>query len=158
MPAEPVSEIVATDGCSLREGRSMSDDQMKHSFKMPVGAWGYWGHRQCEYYYVACNRSVDEVREVHFSCVDVLGFSIGQICGNYRETEVNKEIYKKLKAIEIDVPVEPGAGEIFKLWMDILQHIDPSLRYEIIDPPDLAFIGIDSKGRKFDAPGYGIFE
>jgi len=157
LPVGQGPAIVESDGRPLGKGSSMSNDQMKYRCKMPVGAWGHWGHKQCEYYYIACNRSVDEIRELHFSCVDVLGFSIGRICGNYQETEVDDRISQKLKSIRIGVPVEPGPDEIFKLWMDILKYIDSKLEYEIIDPPDIAFIGEDSKGRKFDAPGYGIF-
>jgi hypothetical protein len=136
----------------------MSDILMKYSCKMPVGAWGYWGHKRHEYYHIACNRSVDQIRDVHFSCMAVLAFNIGEICGHYEETEVDSDIAKKLKAVKIHVPDEPGPDEIFKLWMDILQYLDPQLKYEVSDPPDIAFIGTDSKGRNFDAPGYGVFD
>jgi hypothetical protein len=137
---------------------AMSDNQMKYSCKMPVGAWGYWGHKRHEYYHISCNRTLNEIRDVHFSCIDVLGFNIGEICGNYQESEVDDEIAKKLEAVKIYVPEEPGPDEIFKLWMDILQYIDRQLKYEIVDPPDIAFVGKDTKGRTFDAPGYGVFD
>lgn len=136
----------------------MTNNRMKYTCKMPVGAWGYWGHKRHEYYYITCSHSLDEIRDVHFSCFDVFGFHIGEICGNYLETEVDGDIVNKLKAVNIDVPVEPGPDEVFKLWMDILQYLDPKFEYEIIDPPDIAFIGYDAKGRTFDAPGYGVFD
>lgn len=131
---------------------------MNYICKIPVGAWGYWGHKRHEYYYIECNRSLDELRDVHFSCFDVLGFDIGSICAHYDETEVNNEITSKLKAAKINVPREPGPYEIFELWMDILQYIDIGFRYNLLDPPDIAFVGEDSKGRAFVAPGYGVFD
>lgn len=131
---------------------------MKYSCKLPVGAWGYWGHRHKEYYYILCNRALSELREIHFSCISSLGFQIGDICGNYQEFEVSKEISDKLEAVGISVPIEPGPDEIFELWMSIFKYIDPDFHYEIIDPPDIAFIGLDEKGRSFDAPGYGVFD
>lgn len=136
----------------------MHDDQMIHLCKMPVGAWGYWGHRRCEYFFIRSNRSLDEIRELHFACFDVLGFEIGRICGSYNEVEVDEEIAAKLRAVNINVPLEPDPGAIFKIWMDILQYIDTRFEYAVIDPPDIAFIGKDIKGRSFDAPGYGVFD
>lgn len=131
---------------------------MDHICKLPVGAWGYWGHKRHEYYYIKCNRSIDELRDLHFSCFDVLGFDVGSICAHYAETEVNIDIARRLETAKINVPIEPGPDEIFELWMNILQHIDISFRYEVLDPPDIAFVGKDSKGRTFDAPGYGVFD
>ncbi|KKM90773.1 hypothetical protein LCGC14_1235230 [marine sediment metagenome] len=155
---------------------------MEHLIRFPVGDWSDDGHGKCHYFIVRSNKPVQELRELHFSCKEKLGFDIGDICRDYEDSELSLDIFDKLQAAGFDIewnsdPDDDEANtkysryfaemkeltmdpeEVFNLWTDILKFLDPDLNLEltVVESDDINFYGFDEKKRHLNTPGYGVF-
>lgn len=138
------------------------------TIRFPIGDWSDDGHGKCEYFFVSCNKSVQQLREIHFSCPAKLGFDIGDMCSEYQEPTVSSGIIKMLEKHNIVKPNELSKSRydfmspiyLFKLWLIILKFLEPSLTYEIYEPKfiDINFYGFDEQKRHLNTPGYGLYE
>lgn len=151
---------------------------LEYLIKFPIGDWSGNGHERCDWYVVKSNKPVEELREIHFSCKEKLGFTIGNLCEEYQEYRVDAVLSEKLLELGIldvvvDGPIEAlildkngryipdGTEGLLKLWLEILKYLDPTFEYEIDNEkkiPCINFYGPDSKNRHLDTPGYGLFE
>jgi len=149
---------------------------MEHLIRFPVGDWSDDGHGKCHYFIVRSNKPVQELRELHFSCKEKLGFDIGDICRDYEDSELSLDIFDKLQAAGFDIEWEGEqpeyakyfdsinarimhTEEVFNLWTDILKFLDPDLNLEltVVESDDINFYGFDEKKRHLNTPGYGVF-
>jgi len=152
---------------------------MEYLIRFPVGDWSDDGHGKCDYFMVRSNKLAQEVREIHFSCPERLGFDIGNICREYEDSDLSLEIFDKLQAAGFDIEWEDaksdnqkmcryfhssdsramGTEEVFHLWIDILQFLDSELelKLEIVEYEDINFYGVDKKKRHLSTPGYGVW-
>lgn len=141
----------------------MTNETYVYSF--PIGDYSSDGHGQCEYYRVSSNKPLQDLREVHFRCPDVLGFDIGDICSRYEEREIDSSIVEKIqKHLDIEnYYYDPDTKELcsdgmIELWVDLLMVIDPELKLDILpDEESIVIWGYDDKGRHLNTPGYGLF-
>ena len=139
-----------------------------NTIRFPIGDWSDDGHGKCNYFLVTSNRPVNDVREAHFRCKEQLGFKIGDMCGEYEENTIDKDIVATLIGLGFTDPdgtcfnaEEYCSHEgLFTLWIKILMYIDPELELTPIVPDyeDINNWGFDDKGRHLDTPGYGLFE
>lgn len=143
--------------------------------RFPVGDWSGDGHDKCDYFQAKSNKTVQEVREIHFSAKETLGFDIGDICSDYEESEVREDLLEELVKAGFDIQWEDGsetakyfeeadgrcmtAEGVFNLWIDILMFLDSELKLEPVADnfEDITFYGYDEKKRHLSAPGYGVF-
>ena len=138
---------------------------MRHRISFVVGDWSGDGHQMNDSFTIESNKPVDDIREVHFSCIEKCGFDIGDICGDYEECSIDKEIADKIKSLGINIEDFPydmsywGPDEIVNLWVAILNKIDPSLELMVVDDkiPCMHFSGYDDKERHLNVPGYGCY-
>ena len=136
-----------------------------YKFKLPIGDWSDDGHGKCNYFIVKSNKSVQEVREIHFQIKPMLGLDIHEICGDYEENTIKDENYKILKRLgfkEWDDYKDyawMSSDMMAELWLFLLRTVDPNLQVEIIDDdiPMLPFYGFDEKKRHIGFVGYGCF-
>lgn len=151
------------------------DSKMSTLIRFPVGDWSGDGHDKCDYFQAKSNKSVQEVREIHFSAKEKLGFDIGDICHEYEESEVREDILEALVEAGFDIQWAGGsetaryfeeadgrfmtADGVFNLWIDILMFLDPELKLEPVADnfEDITFYGFDEKKRHLQGPGYGCF-
>ena len=136
---------------------------MNYNIRFPIGDWSQDGHNKCEWFIVESNKTVDELREIHFKCKKMFGFEIGDLCSEYNQQAINEDIQEKLKEFEIDHSfIEDftwiDSEEMIQLWLNILMRIDKSLVLKIITISTISFYGFDDKKRCFKGPGYGLFE
>jgi len=75
-----------------------------YKYKFPIGDWSKDGHEKCEWFLVHGLKPVEEVREAHYEAEKLLGFSIGDICGQYEENYITKEYLEKLNELRIYLP------------------------------------------------------
>lgn len=133
-----------------------------YQVKFPIGDWSDDGHGKCSWFIIKSNRDVNSLRELHFSCINTLGFDIGDICTEYGEDRISPEIIEILKETKIrsDIDEDYSPNEIFQLWLDILSYLDPTFNYVIEREsiPSIIFAGYDEKKRHLNNPGYGLFE
>ncbi len=131
--------------------------------RFPVGDWSGDGHEKCVYFQAESNKTVQEVREIHFSAKEKLGFDIGDICHEYEESEIREDILEALDEAGFDIQWADdrfmASDSIFKLWIDILMFLDPELKLEpvVANFEDITFYGFDEKKRHLSSPGYGCF-
>lgn len=148
---------------------------MEYLIRFPVGDWSDDGHGKCAYFLTRSNKSGQEVREIHFSCLDRLGFDIGNICHEYEEFELSLNIFEKLNAAGFNIEWEGknedmvkyfpnidsrmmGTEEVFNLWINILMFLDPELKLVPINEyENINFYGFDEKKRHLRTPGYGVW-
>ncbi len=149
---------------------------MTYLINFPVGDWSDDGHGKCDHFEVESNKSAQELREIHFSAIDKLGFDIGDICGSYEASELSIDIFDKLVAAGFDIQWQGenqdmekyfydndsrgmGSEEVFNLWIDILKFIDKDLEIKVkaSESVDISFYGFDRKKRHLKTPGYGTF-
>ncbi|WPS85274.1 hypothetical protein SMD22_01215 (plasmid) [Brevibacillus halotolerans] len=142
-----------------------------YQFRMPIGDWSQDGHSQCDYYLIQSNKSVEEVREIHFSVPDKTGVNIEEICSDYEESSVDSEtmekiielgFYRNLKQDSYEEGKETNfsSEDMCKLWIFLLMKADPTLQLEISKDYKmemLPFFGFDEKGRHIGFVGYGTF-
>lgn len=137
-----------------------------YKFKLPIGDWSGDGHDKCDYYIVESNKSVEEVREIHFLIKPMLGIDLHEICNDYEDNTIRDEAYRTLKHLEFtawdDYPQE-GYGWVSsdimaELWIFLLRAVDPSLNLTIVDDdlPMLPFYGYKD-GKHIGFVGYGCF-
>lgn len=137
---------------------------MKNQIRFPIGDWSHDGHGQCDWFIISSNKTVEEVREIHFKCNDVLGFEIGDICSEYGENTIPSTILKILhdnQVTKLFLSESIHSPEtVVQLWLDILKYIDPSFEYEIENKkiPTIIFGGYDNKKRHLYNPGYGLYD
>lgn len=137
-----------------------------YKFKLPIGDWFNDGHGKCDFYIVECNKSVEEVRDIHFQIESMLGINIHKICSEYEDNTIRDEAYEKLKSLGFkdwdDYPEESygwvSSDIMAELWMFLLRTVDPNLNIYIVDDkiPMLPFYGYKD-GRHIGFVGYGCF-
>jgi len=139
---------------------------MTYMIRFPIGDWSGDGHDKCEYYNVRSSHPVQHLREVHFKAPEVVGFDIGDMCHEYEDSQLSADIVDKLNTIGIDLSQYTETEECYmypdstvKLWLDILCHIDPALKLELVktEAEPINFYGFDDQGRHLETPGYGLF-
>ena len=154
----------------------MTNTTQNFKIQFPIGDWSDDGHGRCENYLVNSNKSTQEVREIHFSCSEKLGFDIGKICKNYEDSELSLDVFDKLKTAGFKIEWRGenedmcryfpnvndrtmGPDEVFNLWIDILMFLDSELVLIPItqDYESINFYGFDNQGRHLSTPGYGCF-
>lgn len=133
-----------------------------YKYKFPIGDWSGDGHGQCKWFIISGQKPVQDVREAHFKCEEVFGFSPGEMCSEYQNPELSSEIKSKLKEIlgeKINLE-DIYIDEILIIWISMLNHVDPDLKLEVIkdDIPIINFYEFDKKERHLKVPGYGLFE
>ena len=132
--------------------------------RFPIGDWSDDGHGQCDYYFANTSKNTQDVREAHFKCEEVFGFNIGELACEWEDNFIREDILeclinegivgKEFKNSSLD------SKAIFKIWLAILNKIDPTLELTSkIDNSyeDINFYGYDDKKRHLDTPGYGVF-
>ena len=131
-----------------------------------VGDWSDDGHGEYESFLVDSCKPLQDVREAHFASP----IDIGSICSKYEEDSISKDMARDIQeklGINAAEFTDKGMGElvfradgIIKLWIAILNKIDPSLHLVIIPKPKyptIHFYGYDDKKRHLQTPGYGVF-
>ena len=141
---------------------------MTYMIRFPIGDWSGDGHEKCEYFNVQSNYPVQHLREAHFKAPKVVGFDIGSICHEYEDGTLSDDVIEKLNAINLK-PEDYGEeyqgnysmypDGMVNLWLDILCHIDPALKLELVktEAEPINFYGFDDQGRHLKTPGYGLF-
>ncbi len=127
--------------------------------KFPIGDWSNDGHGLCDYFCASTEASIDEVRQAHFDCIDVFGFDIGDICSEWGDRNIDPSIETKIRAIFPNFSFDGTPKNLFNLWIDILNHVNPFLFLrEVVDKSvPIHHCGFDDKGRHLKTPGYGLF-
>ncbi|HLP27578.1 MAG TPA: hypothetical protein VK147_02985 [Candidatus Didemnitutus sp.] len=159
----------------------MAKPKLTNQVKFPIGDWSGDGHGHVEWYTILTNKTIEELREIHFSCPELLGIEIGDICRPYGEHAFSREISFKLAELGVfekanidgasagtefleDGQFYPnnwdGPRTMFLIWLAILKTADPTFGYEIVDDdiPAITFYGSDDKRRHLKNPGYGLFD
>lgn len=128
--------------------------------RFPIGDWSGDGHGEFVIYVAETAMSLDDVREAHLSCVEKIGFDIGDIC---RDNDiVDGSILSKLKELGClngnDEQYTLSEEDVFELWLSLLNEINPSLELRAAEQtPSVTFGGVDSRGCHLNNPGYGCF-
>ena len=134
---------------------------MKIQIQFPIGDWSEDGHGKCDYYLATTESTLEDVRMAHFNSPLILGFDIGSIFG-YEERNIDPNVLSKIKSVIGDFDFNNGdeftSEEMFQLWLDLLNFIDPTLNLvsSFDDYEPINFYGLDSQGRHLDTPGYGL--
>lgn len=127
-----------------------------YKFRMSIGDWSDDGHGKHEDFIISSNVPVQVVREAHFAMKDKLGFSVEDICSEYEDTVIDIKTTKIIKDLgfEFEDYTEYGEADMYctamaKLWIFLLQKVDPNLELRIIndDIPYFHFYGFDEKKR-----------
>lgn len=136
-------------------------------FKMEIGDWSGDGHEKCEETLVSSNAPVEYVRAAHFRMKEATGINIEELCSNYGDATIRKEMADQLKRLGFVFANETEDGEVLmnpddmaRLWVFLLQKTDPFLNLEIrekVDIPSIHFYGQDKQGRHIASVGYGLF-
>lgn len=139
-----------------------------YQIQLTIGDWSGDGHEKYEVFRVNSNFPVERIREAHFHMEETTGINIEEICSDYGEKEIDRETLNKLKSMGFHFENASGMGEAYisvpemaKLWVFLLQKVDPELQMEIVsddDIPQLQFYGFDEQGRHISSVGYGLFE
>ena len=142
-----------------------------HDIKFTLGDYSRDGHGQFDDYIVESNKPVEHLRELHFSCIETLGFDIGDMCRDYEDNQLDESIFDILREHNIldDESLyllqtnEYNIGdpdELLGIWLSVLIHLDPSLTLLVKTPdeiPSMHFYGYDEKKRHLNNPGYGLY-
>lgn len=137
-----------------------------YKFRMSIGDWSDDGHGKHSDFIIRSNFPVEVVREAHFAMENVLGFNIEDLCSEYEETVIDIKTTKIIKDLGFDFEdyTEIGEAEMYasamaKLWIFLLQKVNPELKLEIIkdEIPDFHFYGFDGQKRHIGQVGYGLF-
>jgi hypothetical protein len=140
-----------------------------YKFKLPIGDWSDDGHGKCDYYTVISNKSVEEVREIHFQIKEKTGFDIHKICNKYEKDTIDLEELEELEELGFKISEEHinreedivsiYSSNLADLWMFLLMKTDNDLVLKLEEPvPMLSFFGFDEKKRHIDFVGYGCFQ
>lgn len=140
---------------------------MTHQFKIPIGDWSDDGHGMCDYYLITSNKSVEDVREIHFTIPEKLGVNIEEICSDYEQSSISYETAVQIAELGFDLgqikedsDVNMDSNSMCKLWIFLLMKADPTLELKIAKENDvemLPFYGFDAKKRHIGFVGYGVF-
>lgn len=135
-----------------------------YQFCISIGDWSDDGHGKHEDFVVSSNVPVEIVREAHFAMKDKLGFSIEDICSEYEDTVIDIKTTKIIKDLGFEFEYYTDNGEadmhdeaMARLWIFLLEKVDPNLKLKIDDIPTLHFYGFDDKRRHISHVGYGLF-
>lgn len=145
---------------------------MINLIKFTLGDYSNDGHGMYDDYIIESNKTVEELRELHFSCIETLGFDIGDMCRDYGDRELPRYIFDILKeekilndeecfVLETNELCIEDPDELVAIWLDILLHLDKTLTLKVKDSdeiPSMHFYGYDSKKRHLNNPGYGLYE
>lgn len=130
--------------------------------KFSIGNWDGNGHGKCEHFIAESNLPVEELRELHFKCKDVFGFTPGELCSDYKTKLLTDDQAKKLKEFHVydGSPQIEGAFEVLKIWILMLKAVDTRFTGMVRkdDAKTMHFVGFDDKGRHLETPGYGLWE
>ena len=143
-------------------------DKKKCTFKLPIGDWSGDGHGKCDYYLIESNKSVQQVREVHFKIFEKTGINIHAIANDYEDSHISYEVFDALTSLgynfienhdDDDEGFYATSKEMANIWIFLLTKTDKKLMLKIIDDKDdmLPFYGYDKKKRHIDGVGYGCF-
>lgn len=142
-----------------------------HDIKFTLGDYSRDGHGQFDDYIVESNKPVEHLRELHFSCIETLGFDIGDMCRDYEDNQLDESIFDILREHNIlddeslyllqtnEYNIE-DPDELLGIWLSVLIHLDPSLTLLVKTPdeiPSMHFYGYDEKRRHLNNPGYGLY-
>lgn len=142
-----------------------------HDIKFTLGDYSRDGHGQFDDYIVESNKPVEHLRELHFSCIETLGFDIGDMCKDYEDNQLDESIFDILREHNIlddeslyllqtnEYTIE-DPDELLGIWLSVLIHLDPSLTLLVKTPdeiPSIHFYGYDEKRRHLNNPGYGLY-
>lgn len=137
-----------------------------YQFKMVIGDWSDDGHGKHEDFVIQSNVPVEQVREAHYRIEETTGVNIEEICSNYEEDEIDRDVVEQLQELGFEFENATGMGpgitnttEMARLWLFLLQKADPDLKLTLMDAevPTLHFYGFDDKGRHIGGVGYGLF-
>lgn len=127
----------------------------------PIGDWSNDGHGKCETYLISTDLNIEDVREAHFAVPEKLGFDIGDLCNDYGNCYLDEEIQNKI----LDVCTEfndlsdmISENTMIKIWIGLLNYINPALNLKIENIAAINFCGRDKQNRHLNVPGYGLFE
>ena len=142
-----------------------------YDIKFTLGDYSRDGHGMFDDYIVESNKPVEHLRELHFSCIETLGFDIGDMCRDYEDNQLDESIFDILREHNIlddeslyllqtnEYNIE-DPDELLGIWLSVLIHLDPSLTLLVKTPdeiPSMHFYGYDEKRRHLNNPGYGLY-
>jgi hypothetical protein len=127
-----------------------------------LGDWSDDGHGKSDKYKLKTNKTVEELRELHFKFCEQY-FEIGEMCSEYQEYGLSDEIKAKLDSLNISYKLfeqDTSTKQLLIIWLDCLKRVDNTVEYYIIedDTPTMHFYGFDANGRHLGVPGYGLFD
>lgn len=145
---------------------------MINLIKFTLGDYSNDGHGMYDDYVIESNKPIEHLRELHFSCIEKLGFDIGDMCREYGERELSQHIFDILKEqkilndeeayqLETNEFIIEDPDELVGIWLAILLHLDNTLTLRVKDSdeiPSMHFYGYDEKRRHLNNPGYGLYE
>ena len=147
---------------------------MEYKIKFPIGDWSYDGHGHCEWFIVNSNKPVEDLKEIHLKCQDILGFDIGDICTEYGDCLLSSDIASilinhnlipdyllkewnikgNIEETELYVMIE----DLIVIWLNILMFLDTTLICSVIPEENIPNIaGLFTQNRVVYTPGYGLF-
>ena len=143
-----------------------------HDIKFTLGDYSRDGHGQFDDYIVESNKPVEHLRELHFSCIETLGFDIGDMCRDYEDNQLDESIFdilrehnilddESLYLLQTNEYTIGDPDELLGIWLSVLIHLDPSLTLLVKTPdeiPSMHFYGYDEKKRHLNNPGYGLYD
>lgn len=139
---------------------------MSYKFRMSIGDWSDDGHGKHEDFIVQSNAPVEIVREAHFLMKNTLDFSIEDICHGYADCDIDSETTNAITDLGFDFEYIndgkacPYPEEMVRLWIFLLQKVNPNLKLMLIkdEIPDFHFYGFDEQNRHIGFVGYGLFD
>jgi hypothetical protein len=127
--------------------------------KFPIGYWidGYAGVLSTDFF-ATSKKPVEDVREAHFKIKDRVGFGIENVCSGRGNPFLKEDQEAKLTELGyfFDCPKGKEAKrslvpiEVFKIWLFLLNLVDPRLRLVHLEMEKLQSIsvdGCDNQGR-----------
>lgn len=142
-----------------------------YDIKFTLGDYSRDGHGMFDDYIVESNKPVEHLRELHFSCIETLGFDIGDMCRDYEDNQLDESIFdilrehnilddESLYLLQTNEYTIGDPDELLGIWLSVLIHLDPSLTLLVKTPdeiPSMHFYGYDEKRRHLNNPGYGLY-
>lgn len=129
-----------------------------HIIKFPIGCWldDSIVHSMFKTFLATSNKPVEDVREAHFKIFEKTGIDIERI-SNPTTLHYHEEVLIKLLELGYDFGYPfPGKyipalkKDVFKIWLFLLNLVDPELELTILDVdslPSISVDGVDEKGR-----------
>lgn len=145
---------------------------LTNKVEFPIGDWSGDGHDRCEYFQYRVNKTVEELREIHFAFEERSQKFLEKLCAKYQDPSMHEHQIEKLMDIgfisdetEVSKYVADtnylSWKEMADLWLALLKFQEPTLEYEYVEPekvPRISFYGFDEKGRHIRFVGYGLFD